>query len=63
MITEESGIKPLVAQLAVTSGSQFVSSSVPVLAALALLGFAPTVLVYVLAQRQIIRGITAGAIK
>jgi ABC-type glycerol-3-phosphate transport system permease component len=63
MLTQDSERKPLVAQLAVTTGSQFVSSSTSVLAAIALFGFLPTVVVYIVAQRQIVRGITAGAIK
>jgi ABC-type glycerol-3-phosphate transport system permease component len=63
LVTQDSDKKPLVAQLAVITQSQFVSSSIPVLAAAAVLGFAPTVIVYVLAQRQVVRGLTAGAVK
>jgi ABC-type glycerol-3-phosphate transport system permease component len=63
IIIQDSDKKPLVAQLAIITQSQFVSSSIPVLASVAVLGFAPTVVVYLIAQRQIVRGITAGAIK
>ena len=63
LLITDSEVKPLVAQLAVITQSQFFASSVPVLAAAALLGFAPTVVVYLIAQRQIVRGITAGAVK
>ena len=63
MLVQDAELKPLVAQLAVITQSQFFSSSVPVLAAAAVLGFAPTVVVYLIAQRQIVRGITAGAVK
>ncbi len=51
------------AQLAIITQSQYFSSSLPALAAAALLGFAPTVGVYLVGQRQIVRGLTAGAIK
>lgn len=63
LIIQTSENKPLVAQLAIITQSQFFSSSLPVLAAAALLGFAPTVAVYLVGQRQIVRGITAGAVK
>jgi ABC-type glycerol-3-phosphate transport system permease component len=63
LLTQDSDKKPMVAQLAVITQSQYVSSSIPVLAAIAVLGFAPTVLVYLIAQRQVVRGITAGAVK
>jgi len=63
LLVTESEKKPLVAQLAVITQSQFFASSVPVLAAAAVLGFAPTIVVYLIAQRQIVRGITAGAVK
>jgi ABC-type glycerol-3-phosphate transport system permease component len=63
LLTQDSDKKPLVAQLAIITQSQFVSSSIPVLAAVAMLGFGPTVLVYLIAQRQIVRGITAGSVK
>lgn len=55
--------KPLVAELAIVSGAQYASASTQVLAAIAVLGFAPTIVIYVIAQRQIIRGVTAGAVK
>lgn len=63
LLMQDSDKKPLVSQLAVITQSQFFSSSIPVLAAAAVLGFAPTVLVYLIAQRQVVRGITAGAVK
>jgi len=63
LFLQDSELKPLVAQLAVVTGSQFASASTHVLAAIALLGFAPTVIVYLIAQRQIVRGITAGSVK
>jgi len=63
LFLQDSEKKPLVAQLAVVTGSQFASASTHVLAAIALLGFAPTVVVYLIAQRQIVRGITAGSVK
>ena len=62
-LIQDSDKKPLVAQLAIITQSQYVSASIPVLASVAVLGFAPTVAVYLIAQRQIVRGITAGAIK
>jgi ABC-type glycerol-3-phosphate transport system permease component len=63
MLIQDSEMKPLVAQLAIITQSQFFSSSIPVLAAAAVLGFAPTVVVYLIAQRQIVRGLTAGSVK
>jgi len=63
LIIQDSEKKPLVAQLAIITQSQYFSSSLPALAAAALLGFAPTVIVYLLGQRQIVRGMVSGAIK
>ncbi len=63
LIIQDSEKKPLVAQLAIITQSQYFSSSLPALAAAALLGFAPTVVVYLVGQRQIVRGMVSGAIK
>ncbi len=63
LIIQDSEKKPLVAQLAIITQSQYFSSSLPALAAAALLGFAPTVFVYLIGQRQIVRGMVSGAIK
>lgn len=63
LVIQDSEKKPLVAQLAIITQSQYFSSSLPALAAAALLGFAPTVVVYLVGQRQIVRGMASGAVK
>lgn len=63
LVIQDSDKKPLVAQLAVITQSQFFSTSIPIVAATVVLGFAPTVVVYLVAQRQVVHGVTAGAVK
>jgi ABC-type glycerol-3-phosphate transport system permease component len=63
IVIQSSDKKPLIAQLAVTTQSQYFSASVPVLAAAAVIGMAPTVVIYLVLQRQIVTGLAAGAVK
>jgi len=53
---------PMTAQLAILSNQQF-ADSVPLLAAAAVLGVAPILIIYLFAQRQIISGLAAGGVK
>lgn len=61
-VISSSSKMPMTAQLAILSNQQF-ADSVPLLAAAAVLGVAPILVIYLFAQRQIISGLAAGGVK
>lgn len=60
LVMSSSSREPLVTSLAILFDQQFVYDT-PLLAASALMGMIPIVIAYLLAQRQLVQGITAGA--